>query len=163
MKGDSGAEKIALDELDREILSLIARDSRISGAEIARRIDAPARTVLHRINNLVERGVVSFITNINHRLFGYTVLADIFCEVESKQAESIAAQIAELPEVRYVGISFGEKDITVQAVTKNTEALYELVSQRVEGIPGVLRTSTVIVPKVVKDIHAWIPAEIADA
>jgi Lrp/AsnC family transcriptional regulator for asnA, asnC and gidA len=160
MKAESASGKIALDELDREILSLIARDSRISGAEIARRIDAPARTVLHRINSLVERGVVSFITNINHHLFGYTVLADIFCEVENKQAETIASQIAELPEVRYVGISFGEKDVTVQAVTKSTEELYELVSQKIESIPGVVRTNTVIVPKVVKDIHAWIPAEI---
>jgi DNA-binding Lrp family transcriptional regulator len=156
------AEGSDIDELDREILSLIARDSRMSGAEIARRINANERTVVHRIHQLVARGAVSFIANINHELFGYTVLADIFCEVEAKRAEEIAGQIARLPEIRYVGISFGEKDLTLQAVTKTTGELYELVSKKIDPIPGVIRTSTVIVPKVVKDINPWIPAEIAD-
>jgi hypothetical protein len=36
------------------------------------------------------------------------------------------------------------------------------VSKKIEGIPGIVRTNTVIVPKVVKDINAWIPAEITD-
>lgn len=154
------AQKSDIDELDREILSLIARDSRMSGAEIARQIGANERTVVHRINNLIERRAVAFIANINHELFGYTVLADIFCEVEGKRAEEIAEQIAEFPEIRYVGISFGEKDLTLQAVTKTTQELYELVSKRIEGVPGVVRTTTVIVPKVVKDVHAWLPMEL---
>lgn len=162
MEKQLSTQQSDIDELDREILSLIARDSRMSGAEIARQIGANERTVVHRINQLIERGAVSFIANINHEIFGYTVLADIFCEVEGKRAEEVAEQIAALPDIRYVGISFGEKDLTLQAVTKTTADLYELVSKKIEQIPGVVRTNTVIVPKVVKDTKAWIPAEIAD-
>ena len=93
--------------------------------------------------------------NINKRALGYAVTADIFCEVESKRVSEVAEQIAVLPEVGYVACSLGEQDISVQVYARSTQELYDIVEQKLATIPGVLRTRTVIVPRIVKSVWQW--------
>lgn len=148
-----------IDELDKKLLALLAKDGRISAAEMARLVDANERTVVNRVNNLIEQSYISIIGVIHGKPFGYTVMADIFCKADVANLDEVARKIAEFPEVRYAAISFGDQDISVQVMAKTTEELYHFVSDKLARIPGVERTSTVIVPKVIKEIHEWLPPE----
>lgn len=148
-----------IDELDKKLLILLAKEGRMTSAEMAKIVGAHERTVVNRVNNLIRSAIVSIIGVINHEHFGYRVTADIFCEVEVGNLDEISRKIAEFPEVRYVAIAFGERDISVQVVSKSTAELYEFVSNKLARLPGIKRTNTVIVPKVIKDIHEWLPPE----
>lgn len=149
-----------IDELNKRILALLAKDGRMSNAEMARIVGAGERTVNNRVKSLIESGVVSIIGVINQEYFGYEVTADIFCEVNTADLEEIAHQIAALPDTRYVGVSFGEHNISVQVVSKSPITLYEFVTQKLAKIPGINKVTTVIIPTIIKDIEEWIPPEL---
>lgn len=149
-----------IDELDKKLLALLARDGRMSSAQMARIVGAGERTVVNRVNKLIQSGAISIIGVINSTFFGYEVMADIFCEVESSKLDEVARSVAEFPEVRYVAVSFGDRDISIQVVTKSTAELHKFVTEKLVRIPGVERASTVVVPTVIKDIHEWLPEEL---
>jgi Lrp/AsnC family transcriptional regulator for asnA, asnC and gidA len=149
-----------MDDLDKQLLSLLTKDGRMPSARLARIVGASERTVANRVNRLIRSGAISIIGVVNHEFFGYEVMADILCEAEPRSLDEIAAQVAEFPEVSYVAVSFGDRDISLQAVAKSTAQLYEFVTGKLARVPGIERTRTVIVPKVVKDFHEWLPEEI---
>jgi Lrp/AsnC family transcriptional regulator for asnA, asnC and gidA len=129
-------------------------------AQLARYVDAGERTVLNRVKKLISNGVISTNGLVQSKFFGYQVIADIFCEVETVRIEEISKKIAEFPEVSYVAISFGAQDISVQVITKSTDELFDFVKDKISKIPGVIKTNTVIVPFVIKDFNEWLPQEL---
>jgi DNA-binding Lrp family transcriptional regulator len=149
-----------LDDLDKKILALLSIDVRMSSAQLARAVSAGERTVSNRVHKLISNGVISTNGLIKSKFFGYQVIADIFCEVETAKIEEIAKKVAEFHEVSYVAISFGNQDISVQVITKSTTELFDFVKDKISKIPGVIKTNTVIVPIVIKDFEDWIPQEL---
>jgi Lrp/AsnC family transcriptional regulator for asnA, asnC and gidA len=149
-----------LDDLDKKILALLSIDVRMSNAQLARIIGAGERTVSNRVQKLISNEVISVRGFIKSNFFGYQVIADIFCEVETAKIEEIARKVAEFPEVSYVAISFGNQDISVQVITKSTDELFDFVKDKISQIPGVIKTNTVIVPYVIKEFNDWLPQEL---
>ena len=150
-----------MDDLDGRLLALLTEDGRMPSAQLARIVGASERTVANRVNRLISSGAISIVGVISYEFFGYEVMADILCEVEPRNLDLIARQVAEFPEVSYVAMSFGDRDLSIQAVAKSTAQLYEFVTEKLARVPGIERTRTVIVPKVVKDFHEWLPAEVS--
>jgi len=58
-------------------------------------------------------------------------------------------------QISYVACSIGEKDISAQIVTRDTGEVYEFVTNVIGKIPGVRKTTTSIVPIVLKDVYEW--------
>ena len=146
------------DQLDRHIIHLLQEDGRASSAEISRRLGISARTVRNRIDRLVEEKAIVPTVVVNHRRFGYQTAVDVFCEVDIGKMAEIGRTLSRLPEVNYVAYSTGDQDISIQALLESSDAVYEFV-QRLARIPGIRRTRTVLVPRVIKDTYEWIPPE----
>ena len=128
----------------------------MASAEIARRIGhVSERTVRYRIDRLVSNGVVQISAIVNPRALGYAVTADVFIEVVPGRLRSVAQSLAQLPEVSYVAYSTGERDLSIQVYARDNSELHTFVSEVVGNIPGVARTSTMLVPWKVKDVHQW--------
>jgi Lrp/AsnC family transcriptional regulator for asnA, asnC and gidA len=144
------------DQLDRHIIQLLQTDGRATSAEIARQLGASERTVRNRINRLVEEGAILPTVVVNHKRFGYPTAVDIFCEVDISRMAEIGQALAQLPEVNYIAYSTGDQDISIQALLESGDAVYEFV-QRLVSIPGIRRTKTVLVPRIVKNTYEWIP------
>ncbi len=151
------------DELDRKLLGMLARDGRVSSAEMARKVGESERKVVYRVNNLLESDVVSVRGVINPKAFGYEVMADIYCEAELGKIEEIVHRVAGFPEIRYAQTTFGDHDVGFQVLTRTSTDLYQFVIQKLAQVPGITKTRTSIVPLVVKDIHEWIPVEVLEA
>ncbi len=144
--------------LDRQIICLLQRNGRVSSAEISRQLGASERTVRNRINRLVERGAIMPTVVVNHQYFGYRTAVDIFCEVDLNRMEEVGQALSQLPEVNYIAYSTGDQDISIQALLKSSDAVYEF-TQRLANIPGIRRTKTVLVPRILKNTYEWIPPE----
>ena len=147
-----------LDKLDFRIIQLLQKDGRASSATLARTLNAPERTVRNRINRMVEQAVISPTVVVNNRHFGYQTAVDIFCEVEINKMEEIAAELLKLPEINYVAYSTGDQDISIQVLLGSSDGIYDVI-QHLASIPGVQRTKTVVVPRILKDTYEWIPPE----
>lgn len=122
---------------------------------IARQLDLSERTIRNRLNRLLADEIISISANINKRALGYSVTADIFCEVESSRVTEVAEKIAGLAEVGYVACSLGDQDISVQVYARSNQELYEIVERKLARIPGVIRTRTVVVPRILKSVWQW--------
>lgn len=144
-----------IDELDLAIIRLLQRDSRMPSAEIARQLGVAERTVRARINRLVQDDVIRLVAVLNPAALGYEIVADVFLEVEQSRLEEVAARLVEMQEVSYVGLTTGERDISVQVFVPSVDALYRFITERLSTIPGVLNTTTYIVPRVLKWLHHW--------
>lgn len=144
-----------IDELDRSIIRLLQEDSRMPSAEIARRLGVAERTIRARINRLVQDGIIKLVAIVNPAALGYDVTADIFLEVEPGRLEEVAQQLAQMEEVAYVGLTTGECDISIQVFVPTVDALYRFITEKLQRIPGVLGTTTYVVPRVLKWLHHW--------
>lgn len=147
---------IKLDQLDKEIIDLLTQDGRMSCAEIARAIGTVSeRSVRYRLEKLIADQVIRITASPVPQALGYSIVADVFIEVESGQVLEIARKIAAYEQVSYVACSTGESDISMQIIAQNNRELYEFVTDVVAKIPGVRKTTTSMVPFIVKDMEQW--------
>ncbi|MBN2549447.1 MAG: Lrp/AsnC family transcriptional regulator [Anaerolineales bacterium] len=145
-----------IDNIDAQIVNLLNEDGRMSCAEIARRIGAVSqRMVGYRIDRMIAEGLISITSVINPKLLGYTIVADVWLEVESDSILEVAQKMTEYECITYVACSIGETDVSVQVVGKTTEEIYRFVTEVIGKTPGVRKTTTSIVPLVLKDTHQW--------
>lgn len=141
-----------LDQLDKEIIDLLTQDGRMSCAEIARAIGTVSeRSVRYRLEKLLEENIIRVNAIPVPHALNYSVIADVFIEVETGQVLEIARKIASYDLVSYVACSTGESDISVQIIAANNRELYEFVTSVLGKIPGVRKTTTSMVPFIVKD------------
>jgi len=144
------------DKTDLQIIDLLLEDGRMPAAEIARRLgDISERSVRYRIGRLTEDGLMRVSAIVNPRKFGYPIVADIVIEVETSCIQQVAEALAAHPLVSYVACSIGEQDVSAQVVVRDTEEIYHFATQVIGFLPGVIKTTTSIVPLVLKDIYEW--------
>lgn len=144
-----------IDDIDRAIIFCLQEDSRRPSAEIARSLGVAERTVRARIDRLVQDEVVHLAAIVNPRALGYSVTADVFLEVELGRVEEVAQQVSKVEEVCYVGLTTGDRDISLQVHAPSVDALYDFVSHKLNQIPGVLRSKTFVIPRVSKQLPDW--------
>lgn len=144
------------DKTDIKIVNLLLEDGRMSASEIARRIgDISERAARYRIERMVNEGVVKISAVAKPQAFGLTTIADVWMEVESDHILSVAKRMAEFDNISYVACGIGESDVSIQIVAKDTAEIYHFVTEVVRKVPGVRKTTTSIVPLILKDVYQW--------
>jgi Lrp/AsnC family transcriptional regulator for asnA, asnC and gidA len=144
------------DKVDVKIVNLLLDDGRMPASEIARRIgDISERAVRYRIDRMVNEGVVRISAVAKPQAFGLTTIADIWMEVESDRIMEVAKKMAEFDNISYVACGIGESDVSIQVVARDTAEIYHFVTEVVRKVPGVRKTTTSIVPLILKDVYQW--------
>jgi Lrp/AsnC family transcriptional regulator for asnA, asnC and gidA len=145
-----------IDNTDIKIINLLMEDGRMPASEMARRIGGISeRVVRYRIERIINEGYIQISAITNPKSLGYNVTADVFLEVESNSILDVANKASEYDCVSYVACSIGENDISIQVVGRDTNEVYKFVTEVIGKIPGVRKTTTSIVPLVLKDVYQW--------
>jgi Lrp/AsnC family transcriptional regulator for asnA, asnC and gidA len=145
-----------IDNIDLEIVDMLMEDGRMRAAEIARRLgNKSERAVRYRIDRMVENHVIRLSAIVNPKGLGMNVVADVWLEVESDAILDVARKLTSYENVSYVACSIGETDISVQVLAADTTEVYNFVTEVIGKIPGVRKTTTSIVPIVLKDVFQW--------
>jgi len=112
-------------------------------SSIASEMGIPESTVRGRLNRLVSQGIVQFAAIIDPLNLGYSVWVWIGLQVELSRTRKVAEQLAEFPEIYFVGIATGgEFEIVLSAIFRSTEELGEFLMDRLPRIKGILKSST---------------------
>ena len=145
-----------IDKTDLAIINLLMEDGRMASAEIARRVgNLSERVARYRIERLIREGVIKVSAITSPKAVGFTIVADVLLEVESDSILEVAHKVSELDCVSYVACAIGETDVSIQIVARDTAEVYRLVTEVIGKVPGVRKTTTSIVPLVLKDIYQW--------
>lgn len=145
-----------IDNIDIKIVDLLMEDGRMACSDIARRIGGVTeRAIRYRLDRLIQNRTISITAVANPKSLGYPVVADVLLEVEADSIREVAEQMIEYENVSYVAYSIGETDVSLQIIAKDPVDVYEFVTGVIGKTAGVRKTTTSIVPQVLKDVYQW--------
>jgi Lrp/AsnC family leucine-responsive transcriptional regulator len=89
----------ALDDTDRELITILAGDGRIAMSELARRIGLSAPSTAERVRRLETLGVIQgFGVQLDPRALGYTLQAIVRVKPLPGQLHLVEEEIRRIPE-----------------------------------------------------------------
>lgn len=148
-----------MDDLDRAILHMLQADGRAPFTQIAKKVGLSETAVRSRYKNLVEQGVVRTVSIVDPYALDFQAPALINIAVAPGQLEAVARQVSALAETAYLVVTLGPFDLLAEVYCRNLKHLTEVVTQRIQTIPGVQRTETAMVAQVYKLSYRWSPVE----
>jgi DNA-binding Lrp family transcriptional regulator len=120
-----------LDETDRHIVRLLARDARMPNNALAEHVGIAASTCLGRVRALRQRGVIrGYHADIDMAALGRPIQAMIAVRLQTHargRINDFATTVAGLPEVLNVFFLAGADDFSIHIAVTGTEALRELI------------------------------------
>lgn len=142
-----------IDEIDRQILSLLQENARTSNAEIARQIDMAPSAVLERIRRLEAKDVIQgYEARINPEALGLGLLAFVFVRSKDMSDETkTAAALAAFPEVQEVHDIAGEDCFILKVRAQDAKSLGLFLRERVGAIRTVQSTRTTVVLETMRE------------
>jgi Lrp/AsnC family transcriptional regulator, leucine-responsive regulatory protein len=143
-----------IDDIDKQILSIVQNDGRISNAEIARQVNLAASAVLERIRKLEERGVIKgYSATVDPKAVGFGLTA--FVSVRTSDCgDGTDELLAQIPEVLEVHDVAGEDSYLLKVRASSPEDLAVLLREKLRSIPTVVTTRTTVVLQTVKETSA---------
>ena len=139
-----------LDDLDRQLIEVLARDARVSNRKIAVDLGVTEGTVRGRIKRLQQDGLISFTAITSFGLADSARMAFIGVQAEFSDVREVARQIAELSQVNAVMLTLGRFNILAICLFNSLDHLHEVASDKILAIPGVHHVETSIAVKTLK-------------
>ena len=140
-----------IDELDLEILSILSNDGRKNKSTIADDLNRSPNTIIKRISNLEENGVIqNYGVQIDYEKLGYNIIALIELTISKGKMLEVEQDIAKIPNVFAVYDITGEYDALILARFKNRGDLSKMI-KKIHTSQFVERTNTHMVLNVIKE------------
>lgn len=135
-----------LDAIDRDILRILQTDGRASIRSVAERVHVSRANAYSRINRLMEDRVIrGFGARINHERAGQGASAYITLKIVQNSWRTVREQLQELPGATHIALVSGDFDVLLLVHAPDNRTLRELVLTRLQSIPEVLSTRTLLV------------------
>ena len=135
-----------LDQIDRNILAALAKDGRISVAELSRRVNLSKTPCQARINRLERAGyILGYRAVIDPRRMGLSHVA--FVEVKLSDTRKAALEafnkaVRAIPEVEQAHMIASSFDYLLKVRTKDIADYREVLGEKISALPHVAHTST---------------------
>jgi Lrp/AsnC family transcriptional regulator for asnA, asnC and gidA len=135
-----------LDDTDKQILRILQDDARTPFSEIAREIEMSSATVHDRVSRLEEAGVIrGYHADVDASAVGYSVSALVGLRVEQGHEEESLSRLRDIDGVREIHLTTGEWDVMMRVYAENTDALRDLMFDRIANMDGFDRSQTMVV------------------
>jgi Lrp/AsnC family leucine-responsive transcriptional regulator len=132
-----------LDAVDRRLLVLLSRDSRISQRRLARELRMSPPAIGERIARLERAGVIrGYTVAIDWAALGYVTCYLAVSAMQGAEQGPVMKALNELPEVEDVIVITGALDMLARVRVRDHAHLRQLLVERVWQIDGVQRTET---------------------
>jgi len=146
MSETKNLEEYQLDDVDREILKRLIEDSRTSFQEIARDLIVSGGTIHVRVNKMKEAGIITGSKlKVDFSRLGLEVGAFVGINLRSAgDYKTVLDKLDALPEIVEVHYTTGNYSMFVKVLAKNTKELHLFLIERLQAIPEIQSTETLI-------------------
>lgn len=155
-----------LDPIDRQILSELQADGRMTNVELARRVGISAPPCLRRVRALEEAGLIQgYHADVNARQLGFEV--QVFAMVSlQRQAEADLSAFEALctgwPLVRECHMLNGETDFILKCVAPDLSTFQSFLTGSLTAAENVASVKTSLVIRGAKD-EPGVPFDVLEA
>ena len=146
-----------IDNLDRKILEIIIRNARIPSKDVATECGVSRAAIHQRIQRMVDLNVITGSGyHLNPKELGYRTCTYIGVNLErSAMYRDVVPQLEKIPEVVECHFTTGPYTMLIKLYARDNEHLMELLNDKIQMIPGVNGTETLI--SLDDSIHREIP------
>ncbi|MFE3445930.1 Lrp/AsnC family transcriptional regulator [Nocardia sp. NPDC059180] len=142
--------RVALTDLDRRLLPTLAVDGRAAYPRLAGALGWSESAVRRRLDELRRADVLRFDVEVDAAMLGYTFQCLLWLTVAPARLAAVAAELADDPEVAFIGATTGTHNLLVFTVCRDAGALFDYVAGRVGALPGIDRVDTAAVSRIAK-------------
>jgi DNA-binding Lrp family transcriptional regulator len=132
-----------LDDTDRRILSLLARDARLSQRGLARELRMSPPAIGERLSRLERAGVIrGYRVDIDWAALGYVTGYLAVTAMQGADQSDIMRALHLFPEVQDIAVITGSMDMLARVRVRDYTHLRRFLLERVWQMPGIQRTET---------------------
>jgi Lrp/AsnC family transcriptional regulator, regulator for asnA, asnC and gidA len=135
-----------IDNLDRQILDIITRNARIPSKDVAVECGVSRAAIHQRIQRLIDLNVITGSGyNVNPKVLGFRTCTYIGVTLEKgSMYKRVVEEISKIPEVVECHFTTGPYTMLCKLYARDNEHLMELLNSKIQEIPGVVATETLI-------------------
>lgn len=130
-----------LDDAEKEILSALQQDARMTNAELSRRVGLSESPCFRRVKNLEKSGVIQrYAARVNRRKVGLVVTAFVEVTMErqsDKATQAFLQRVRAEPHILDCHAMSGSYDYLMKVVAKDMDHFSTLCMKRILKFPGV--------------------------
>ncbi|ONG46053.1 AsnC family transcriptional regulator [Pseudoroseomonas deserti] len=135
-----------MDQTDHRILRALARNARLTNAELAAEVGLSPSPCWTRVRRLEQSGVIQgYVALLDQAQLGLpdTVFVEIMVEKHDETALARFEQaVQDMPEVLECHLTTGEYDYLIKAAVGGTAGYEALLREKLYRLPGVRHTRT---------------------
>ena len=115
---------MALDELDRRLITLLQANARLATAELARKLGVARTTVLARLQRLEREAVIAgYTVKLGEAARQTRIRATVLLTIEPRAQASVLSRLKSIAEVERVHTTSGRVDFLLQIAAPSTTVL----------------------------------------
>lgn len=147
---------MAFDDIDRQLLTLLQDNGRMTNVELAERVGLTAPPCLRRVRALEERGMIrGYHADLDAAKLGYTITVFAMVSLRSQAEADLAAfeaHVANIPEVRECHMLNGEIDFILKIVAADLQSFQRILTTQLTTAPGVEHVKTSLTIRTSKQV-----------
>ena len=151
-----------IDNLDRRILQIAIRNARKPSKDIALECGVSRAAIHQRLQRLIELNVITGSGyHVNPKILGYATCTYIGVNLErGAMYRDVVPELEKIPEIIECHFTTGPYTMLIKLYARDNEHLMELLNKKIQMIPGVTGTETLI--SLDQSIAREIPINITD-
>jgi Lrp/AsnC family transcriptional regulator for asnA, asnC and gidA len=141
-----------LDDVNLQIIAILARDCSTPFVEIAKQIGISDATVHARVKRLKDEGIIRrFTLSLNNDLLGYDHLAFAGINVRPGFADRITEELSNLEEVLEIHEMHNRFDLFLKIRAKDLNHMRDIIENKIRILPNILETELMTILKTSKE------------
>ena len=137
---------MAFDQIDRQILTLLQDDGRMTNVDLAQRIGLTAPPCLRRVRTLEESGAIrGYHAELDPAALGYPITVFAMVSLRSQAEHDLHAfeeHVAAIPEIRECHMLNGEIDFILKIVAADLKSFQDILTTHLTPAPNVTSVKT---------------------
>jgi len=146
-----------IDSLDRKILEIVMNNARIASKDVAAECGVSRAAIHQRLQRMMDLNVITGSSyNVNPKALGYRTCTFIGVNLDrGAMYRDVVPELEKIPEVVECHFTTGPYTMLIKLFARDNEHLMELLNNKIQTIPGVSGTETLI--SLDHSIHRKIP------
>ena len=135
-----------IDDLDRKILEIIMKNARIPSKDVAVVCGVSRAAVHQRIQRMIELNVITGSGyHVDPKVLGYNVCTYVGVKLERASLyRNVLSELENVREIIECHYTTGPYTMLCKLVARDNDHLMNLLNRRIQVIPGVVSTETLI-------------------
>jgi Lrp/AsnC family transcriptional regulator for asnA, asnC and gidA len=135
-----------IDKLDRKILEIISQNARIPFKDVAEVCNVSRAAIHQRVQKMIEmKVIVGSGYHVDPRVLGFNTCTYIGVKLErGSMYKDVVPEFEKIPEIVECHFTTGPYTMLIKMYARDNEHFMELLNGKIQEIPGVISTETLI-------------------